>query len=109
MFKAIPKRLLIHSIDYYRYKEDNFEGEDFEAPIRIDFVRVEPKTRLYRTASGDVVESNTIVFVDALNSTPVEWISKSKIVFRGKELRIVDIAECFAGTLNVHHWELFCL
>lgn len=108
MANPIQKRLLIHTVTHHAYIADDFLGERWEDGVILQHVRVEPKTALVRTGTGDMVESSTIMFVDAVNSDqPVsgDFSEKEKIVFLGKEMQIVAVNHHYDAE-RFHHWEL---
>lgn len=106
--RPIPKRLLIHQVVHQAYSADDFLGEFWEQGVILENVRVEPKTTLVRSGTGDIVESSTIMFVDAVNSTQPQagdFHEKEKIVYNGKEMQVVAVNRHYDAE-KFHHWEL---
>lgn len=101
----IKRRLLIHSIVYRETQEDDGWGNLFKTPQVINQVRVEPKTKLVRSGTGESVESTTTIFWDVVFSTPITFVKGSKITFNTKEMELRQVDEVYDGE-KLHHLEL---
>ena len=101
----IKRRLLIHSIEYKEKQEDDGWGNEYKEPQTINQVRVEPKTKLVRSGTGESVESTTTVFWDVVFSTPATFVKGSKLTFHGNEMELRQVDEFYDGE-KLHHLEL---
>lgn len=105
--RPIRLDLLIHEIEYLEYDGSNEWGEAWKEPILIQRVKVDEGSRLNRTQNTDSIIASSVVFVDGVHSAPkVNWVEKSKIRFKGKEMtvKVVKTFEVIPGM--VHHWEV---
>lgn len=105
MANPIKRRLLIHSIEYKQKQEDDGWGNEYAEPLTIEKVRVEPKTKLVRSGTGESVESTTTVFWDVVFSTPATFVKGSKLTFNGNEMELRQVDEFYDGE-KLHHLEL---
>ncbi|PHG24676.1 putative minor capsid protein [Bacillus pseudomycoides] len=108
MAKPIRLLLLIHTVEYLEYKgEDNtWGGSDNYAPaVTIERVRIEPKKAVVLNGTGDSIVMQTLLFHDAVHSTPVTFKEKSKVIFNGKEMTVSKVSD-FYDRSNLHHVEV---
>ena len=68
--KPIPKNLLIHSVEYREYIQDDRWGDRFADPVTLRFVRVEPASDLQRDATKESMPSEAVLFIDRVHSNP---------------------------------------
>lgn len=107
MVKPIPKKLLIHNVEYYEYDSESSFQNSYKTPVTISYVRLEPQNKVVNNTGGESITSKAVLFVDVVNSTPIpNFVEKSKVVWKGKEMYIQSIDELFADTPIPHHWEL---
>lgn len=105
--KPIPKRLLIHSVDYREYIQDDRWGDRFADPITLRFVRVEPATALNRDATKEEIPARAILFLDRVFTRPfVEPKEKSRVTFQGHEYEVHEVKALYAFGPDVHHFEV---
>ena len=105
--RPIPKNLLIHSVEYREYLEDDRWGDGFADPITIEFVRVEPATALNRNTTREEIVAQHILFVDRVFSKPfVEMKEKSKVKFQGKEYEVHKVNIRYTFGPAPHHIEV---
>lgn len=106
---AIPKKLLIHSVDYYRHNGKNdWGGVDYADAVNVKHVRVDLTTIYSKDLTQNRIVAEGIVFVDSVNSNPVpSFTEQSKLVFDGKDYVITKVIPCYNPTSNsIHHYEL---
>ena len=106
--KAIPKRLLIHTIEYEEFAGSGAWDDEFAEPITIRGVRVEPISRLSRSRDSEGEQVSHIVFVDRINSSAFpDFKIRSRIKFRGVSREVVDVKPFHAfDTSGPHHYEI---
>jgi len=103
--KPIQKRLLIHTVIYKEKQADDGWGNEYKEPVIINQVRIEPKTKLVRSNTGESVESTTTIFWDCVFSSPATFINGSKITFEGIEYELRQ-TDKFYDADRLHHLEL---
>jgi len=105
LVNPIKRRLLIHSIEYKEKQEDDGWSGEYKEPQTINQVRVEPKTKLVRSGTGESVESTTTIFWDVVFSTPITFVKGSRITFNNNEMELRQVDEFYDGE-KLHHLEL---
>ena len=108
MIKPIPKRLLPHNCIYKKYLGNNGEGDEWDKEITLKFVKVEEKTQLKVTSNGREIVGNARLFYDLTNSSGLSAkpVQNSKIIFKGREYRVVDTGVLCGEEDNPHHYEV---
>ncbi|AST94411.1 hypothetical protein BC6307_17940 [Sutcliffiella cohnii] len=106
--KPIPKRLLIHIIEYEEFIRDGSFGEEFAPKETISFVLVQPKSELKRDSNGEEVQTRGIIFLDSVNTPKFRRLrEKSKIRFKEIEFRVVACDALYAlDPIIPHHYEV---
>lgn len=111
MVKQIPKRLLIHTVQYAEYVENaggwGGQAGNYKPEVTYKHVRVEPSTKLFSDGTGNSVTAKAVMFIDMVNSdfnnnVPKE---KSKITFEGMVFVVGQVDYLYARTL--HHLEVY--
>ena len=105
----LPKRWLIHSIEYEEYLgKDDWDNDKYANPIIINHVRFDNKTVFSRDSTQNKILAEAIVFVDARHSKPLpEFKERSKITFNGRTYTLKKIVDCYYPHKNeVRHYEL---
>lgn len=106
MSKPIKRSLLIHKVTYVPKNNDDLGwGEGPSEAVTVENVRLEPKTKTSRTATGETVDSTTTLFWDATFSDPVDWELDSEVLWKGKRLVIQGIDEYWDAE-KLHHKEV---
>lgn len=107
LVKPIPLQLLIHTISYQEYYNNDGLGSGFKEPVTINNVRVDPVTSVIRSSLRDDTEANSVIFIDRTHSTPyLEFKEKSKITFKSKAYEIVQVKTLFDDQELPHHYEV---
>jgi len=108
--RPLPKSWLIHTIVYEAYtgKKDDFQNPVYADPVTIRNVRYDNSTVFSRDNTQTKVLADGIIFVDAVNSSPVpNFKEQSKINFNGRELALQKVAPCYYPNKNkIRHYEL---
>lgn len=105
--KSIPKRLLIHTIEYEEFIGSGTWDDEFAEPITITGVRVEPVSRLNRSGESEGEQVSHVVFVDRMHSSSFpEFKVRSRITFRGVSREVVGVKPFFAFDSEPHHYEI---
>lgn len=108
--KPLPKKWLIHEIEYEGYtgQKDDWGNDKFEEPITIKHVRFDDSTVFSRDSTQTKVLANAVIFVDSKYSTPIpDFKERSKITFNEKNYVIQKVIPCYYPDKNaIHHFEL---
>lgn len=106
--KPIPLNLLIHNVEYLEIVESNGWDDEFNPPLPIENVRVEPSEYVNRTTNSSGTSSKNILFVDRFYSNPYpEFKVKSKIIWNDEEYEISKVNKLYDVDPNEpHHYEL---
>jgi len=107
--RPLPKRWLIHEMDYYPPTEEDSWGNIIKPdPIRIKYVRYDNSTVFSRDSTQTKIVADGVIFVDAKHSSPIpKFKEDTKVRIDDRELTIKKIIPCYHPTKNeVHHWEL---
>ena len=105
--RPIPKRLLIHSVDYREFIEDQRWGDGFADPVTLEFVRVEPATSMNRDTSKEEVVARSVLYIDRVHTKPfVQPKEKDRVVFQGKEYEVHKVDVHYAFGPRIHHLEV---
>lgn len=108
--KPLPKKWLIHEIEYEGYTEqkDDWGNDKFEEPITIKYVRFDDSTVFSRDNTQTKVLANAVIFIDSKYSTPIPDLKEqSKVTFNGKDYVIQKVLPCYYPDKNaIHHFEL---
>lgn len=109
MIKPIPKRLLPHNCIYKEYLDNTGEGDKWdEIGVTLKFVKVEEKMQLKVTSNGREIVGNARLFYDLTTSSGLSAkpVQNSKIIFKGREYRVVDTDILCGEEDNPHHYEV---
>lgn len=111
MARQIPKRLLIHTVQYAEYVGTSGgwggTGGSYKPAVPYKHVRVEPSTQMLTDSTGNSMTARAIMFIDMVNSDynnnlPKE---KSKVTFEGVDYIVKQVDYLYARTL--HHLEVY--
>ena len=106
--RAIPKKLLIHTVQLQRtISKDRWGEGKTDDGFRLEKVRIEPSSRIVRTKNSAEVQLTATLFYDCRNSVPREFEFKEDdiILFNGQKLR-VQVIESLYDNNKLHHYEL---
>lgn len=106
--KPIPKRVLIHTIEYEEFLKDGSFGEEFAPRESISGVLVQPKTEIRRDEIQEEIQIDAVIFLDAVNTPGFKPLKeKSKVHFGGREWRVVSCAALYTFNPDQpHHYEV---
>lgn len=106
MIRPMPLAVLIHTVTYEEYQKEDRYGNNFKKPVTLENVLVQPVSSISRTATGDQISYNSLMFFDCVNSLPstIEFVKDSKITFNGKSMIIDKVNPIY--TFDLHHYEL---
>ena len=105
--RPIPKKLLIHSVEYREHLEDDRWGDGFADPVTLEFVRVEPATSMNRDTSKEEVVARSVLYIDRTHSKPfVQPKEKDRIIFGGEEYEVHKVDVHYAFGPRIHHLEV---
>lgn len=105
--KAIPKKLLPHTIEYERFAGDGRNGPTYDMAITVTNVRIEPTSEKSIDNNGEQIQLKSKLFIDAVNSSPlIDLKDKSVVHFNEKDYYVQSIATFYTDNSLVHHWEL---
>lgn len=106
--RAIPKRLLIHTVKLQRtISKDRWGEGKTDNGIKLEKVRIEPSSRIVRDKNSAEVQLAATLFYDCKNSVPRDFVFKEDdiILFNGQKLR-VQVIEPLYDNNKLHHYEL---
>lgn len=109
MVRPLPKRWLIHEIEYQEYIGENSWGKpEFSDPVLIKPVRIDNSTVFSRDSRETKILADAVIFVDAEYSKPsVEFKEQSRVKYGQKEYTIKKVVPCYYPDRDqIHHWEL---
>ncbi len=105
--RAIPRHLLIHTIEYSEFEGNDGWNDTFAPYYDINRVRVVPVSRLKRSSNSEGEEVSHVVIVDKVNSSAFpDFKIKSKIKFQGIEREVVDVKAHYAFGSEPHNYEV---
>lgn len=109
MVKPIPKKLLIHELEYSECVGSNGWDKEFAEPINIKNVRVQPMTKLVESTNSSRIEATHIIMIDSKHSKPyIKPTEGSTIKWnRGnKDFEVIRVSEFYAFKDTPHHYEV---
>lgn len=107
MVRSIPRKLLIHTIEYKHLVGNNGWDDEFDAPIKITRVRVVPTSKIHRTVQSEGNEATHRVFIDRQHSEPfLEPSEGSRVIWRGKEFTVGRVSAHYDFSETPHHYEV---
>ena len=106
--RAIPKKLLIHTVLLHQNVEkDRWGKENLEKGTLVENVRVEPSSKVIRDKNKAELQLSAVLFYDCKNSFPRELkFNVDEIVeFNGQRHQIKTVEPLYERK-KVHHYEL---
>lgn len=106
--RQIPKRLLIHSADFYKKPvKDRWGKEEDHEKTPLSFVRIEPSSTITRDKNNQEIKLSAVLFYDCKNSLPkgLKIAEDDVIVFNGQKLKAVSVDHCYDDR-RLHHYEI---
>lgn len=106
--RAIPKSLLIHTVNRYKKDTEDRWGKGTESlESKIHFVRFEPSSKIVRTANNAEVQLSATLIYDCRNSRPkdIQFELDDIITFNGEKHRVQLIEPLYDGK-KLHHFEI---
>lgn len=108
--RPIPRKLLIHTVEYHEKVEDSRYSVGYSSPITINNVLTSLSRQV--TASNSVrngASENRVMkgmlFIDCVYSSPaMELKPQSKIIFEGQEFYVLKVTPIYA--VSLHHYEV---
>lgn len=106
--RAIPKKLLIHTVTMSRTaEEDRWGNETPGAAKKIRYVRMEPTTKVIRDKNSAEIQLAATLFYDCRNSRPqgVVFAVDDIITFNGQKHQVKLVEPLYDGQ-KLHHYEM---
>lgn len=106
--RAIPKKMLIHSVYLFKKADEDKWGKFTEKPEnKLSFVRIEPASKIVRTVNNAEIQLSATLIYDCRNSTPkdIRFETDDIIVFNSQKHRIQLIEPLYDGN-KLHHFEI---
>lgn len=87
VIKAIPKKLLIHTVTHAKIDDDRWGAETLKDEQKITHVRMEPSGKVVRDKNNAEVQLAATLFYDSRNSRPkdIEFAEDDIIIFNGQK------------------------
>lgn len=105
---AIPRGMLIHSMDVYREeKSSDWSGKRLTLLGGLYHVRVEPSSRVVRDKNNKEIQLAATLFFDCKNSRNTANELQEDLIadFGGDKYRIVSVEPLY-DRRRLHHYEL---
>lgn len=106
--KAIPKKLLIHTVTLSKIVEtDKWGTTEKEAQYLLSHVRIEPSSKIVRDKSSAEIQLAATLFYDCRNSRPhgITFAVDDIIIFNGQKHQVKLVEPLYDGE-RLHHYEL---
>lgn len=104
--RPIPKKMLIHSIQYEEYIGDERWGDKWADPVTINHVLVQPATSLSRGSNSEDVVAQHVLYIDRKHSSKFPHMTeKSKVTFEGDTWEVHKVNPYYAFGSIPHHYE----
>lgn len=106
--RPIPRRLLIHAVKLHsEVNTDSWGDGELDEGQSIEWVRIEPSSRIARDKSGAEIQLSATLFYDCKNSLPrnISFVVDSIITFNEERYRVKVVEPLYAGR-RLHHYEL---
>lgn len=106
--KAIPKKLLIHTISIYeKVEKDRWGKENLGEGTIVKKVRLEPSSKIVRDKNKAEIQIAAVMFYDCKNSVPKGMTFKEDeiVMFNGQKHRIKTVEPLYDEG-KLHHYEL---
>ena len=106
--RQIPKRLLIHSVNFCKKPvKDSWGKEEEPKKTPLSFVRIEPSSTITRDKNNQEIKLSAVLFYDCKNSRPkdLKIAEDDLIVFNGQKLKVVSVDPCY-DERRLHHYEI---
>ena len=108
VIKAIPKKILIHSVTLICEVEKDSWGKATKT-IGIDLakVRMEPSKKIIKDKDNNEIQLAAVLFYDCKNSRPagVTFVVDNIIIFNGEAHRICAVEPLY-DEKKLHHYEI---
>lgn len=107
IIRPIPRRLLVHSVEYQEYLGSGRNGDTYADKVIIQRVLIQPSFQVKRTVMGDDRQIKAVIFIDQKHSKPfIEMKPKSKIHYKGKDWIVNACSPIYAFSTTPHHYEV---
>lgn len=108
MVKQIPRKNLPHVATYKAYLGNNGEGDTYDTPINLNYVKFEDRRQLRTNNNMREIVGNVLMFYDCINSEGLTTIpvNNSIVIFNGNEYHVVDTEVLYANSNVPHHYEV---
>lgn len=106
--RPIPHNMLIHTIEYEEFVKDSTFGEEFKPREVITHVLVQPAKGLRIETNDTNIDNRSTIFLDRTNTPKFKELKqRSKVYFRGEELRVVGCKSLYDFHPEIpHHYEV---
>ncbi len=106
--RPIPKKLLPHTVSLYKKVEKDRWGKGtWNEGTIIEFVRIEPSTKIVRDKNNAEIQLSATIFYDCKNSCPreIDFAVDDIVIFNGEKHQVKVIEPLF-DEKKLHHYEL---
>lgn len=106
--RPIPKKLLIHSVTLHKKASEDVWGKEIlDDGVQLNYVRMEPSSKVVRNKNGAEIQLAATLFYDCHNSRPSETVFQEDdiIVFNGQKHKVQTVEPLY-DEKKLHHYEM---
>lgn len=105
----IPRWARPHTVTYRHYTgTDIHQKALYDSPITIQYVRMEPTSKVVLSKENTQVQLVSVLFYDCQDSEPVNigFTELDQIIFNGRKYTVMSVDILYDKTVTPHHYEI---